>query len=297
MLTVDGAFLHQNSTGPWSRADVYWKTLRLTAVGAAEALARLASRVPRWHLVVVRIIDHREVQRLTKSSAAIVDALPRHEYRRCHIANAIHLPLRNVWRGASGILDRERTVITYCRDCLWDLSSRAAAQLELLGFGNVYWYQRGKADWIVRGLPSEPHPPLAERLKAFPFFINNLAPGFRNTWIKISGRAVVGASISDAPRRLGYRDLLPESLPDGIRPAAVILNEQNVLIGAIDRNDDGAGAGSADGGRAVTDLMDPGPQTIRPDMTHELAADLLRHHPYILVTESSGRYLGLYVPR
>jgi hypothetical protein len=86
-------------------------------------------------------------------------------------------------------------------------------------------------------------------------------------------------------------------LADGVRPGAVVLDEQNVLVGAIDRKDEGGGARNDDGGKAVTDVMDPGPQTIRPDMTHKLAASLLRSHPYILVTESSGRYLGLYVPR
>jgi rhodanese-related sulfurtransferase len=66
----------------------------------------------------MRIVDHREVQRLAKSGAVIVDALPEHEYRRCHIASAIHLPLRNIWHDAVRVLDRERAVITYCRDCL-----------------------------------------------------------------------------------------------------------------------------------------------------------------------------------
>jgi hypothetical protein len=47
--------------------------------------------------------------------------------------------------------------------------------------------------------------------------------------------------------------------------------------------------------RAI-DAMNPAPQTIRPDMTHKLAATLLQKHRYILITTSYGKYLGRYEP-
>ena len=52
-------------------------------------------------------------------------------------------------------------------------------------------YFRGKVDWIVRGLPTEPVPPLSERARALRYFINNLAPGIRAAWIRYSVRTIV----------------------------------------------------------------------------------------------------------
>jgi hypothetical protein len=42
--------------------------------------------------------------------------------------------------------------------------------------------------------------------------------------------------------------------------------------------------------------MNQAPQTIRPDMTHRLAAGLLEKHRYILITTSFGKYIGRYEP-
>ena len=69
---------------------------------------------------------------------------------------------------------------------------------------------------------------------------------------------------------------------------AVVLDSDGVLLGAIEKNGTG-------GGRAI-EAINPAPQTIRPDMTHRLAAQLLEHHRYILVTTSFGKYLGRYEP-
>src|SRR6266545_1310430 len=37
------------------------------------------------------------------------------------------------------------------------MAPRAAWRLEILGFGNVYWYKGGKADWTAAGLPFDGH--------------------------------------------------------------------------------------------------------------------------------------------
>ena len=68
---------------------------------------------------------------------------------------------------------------------------------------------------------------------------------------------------------------------------AVVLDTGGILLGAIEAG--------ASGGRAI-DAMNPAPQTIRPDMTHRLAATLLENHRYILITTSYGEYLGRYQP-
>jgi len=147
-------------------------------------------------------------------------------------------------------------------------------------------YLRGKADWMLRGLPCEPAPSMREKLRALPYFINNLAPGIRASWIAISRRpAAMQCARADLPR-LRSSDPVPISgTPPGI--IAVVLDAEGALLGAIEPN--------AKGVRAI-DAVNPAPQTIRPDMTHRLAAQLLEKHRYLLVTTSFGRYIGRYEP-
>ena len=166
------------------------------------------------------------------------------------------------------------------------MSARAAAQLEFLGFRDVMHYLRGKADWMVRGFPCAPRPSTREKLRALPYFINNLAPAIRATWISISRRSTVIQSAQDDVPRIRPSDSIPIAASDN-PVAAVVLNSDGVLLGAIEAH--------ANGARAI-DAMNPAPQTIRPDMTHRLAANLLEKHRYILVTTSLGRYVGRYIP-
>ncbi len=164
------------------------------------------------------------------------------------------------------------------------MSARAAAQLEFLGFTQVFHYPRGKADWLVRRLPTEPVATTSERLRTLPYFLNNLAPGPRTAWIKLTGRARVDEFVVDDLPRLTPDDLVPKLLRTK-SPRAVVLNRHGVLLGSIDRE--------AEGSRAI-DAVNGGPQTIRPDMTPALASTLLGEHPYLLVTTATGAYLGRY---
>jgi len=148
-------------------------------------------------------------------------------------------------------------------------------------------YFRGKADWIVRGLPTEPAPPLSERMRALPYFINNLAPEVRAAWIRCSNRSIVRETMRDDLARLNPDDALPAAPLDVPTPRAVVLNTDGVLLGAIDKPDSAPRA---------RDTMNPSPQTIRPDMTPQLAAELLESNPYLLITTEHGKYLGRYLP-
>jgi hypothetical protein len=158
-------------------------------------------------------------------------------------------------------------------------------QLEWLGFGQVYRYTRGKADWIVRGLPSEPPALMGERIRALPYFVHNLVPAIRQSWITLSQRKTVGDWMTSDLPRLRPDEPLPESFASKATPLAVVVNDAGILLGAIDQNQPGASAAEA---------MNPAPQTIRPDMTRGLASDLLRHSPYLLISDAEGRYLGRY---
>jgi hypothetical protein len=150
----------------------------------------------------------------------------------------------------------------------------------------VRHYLRGKADWMLRGLPCDPTPPMREKLRALPYFINNLAPGVRAGWIAISRRPTIAQRTHDDLQRLHPSDSIAISGPR-TDVSGVVLNSDGILLGAVETN-----AGSS---RAI-EAINPAPQTIRPDMTHRLAAELLKSHRYLLVTTSSGNYLGRYEP-
>jgi hypothetical protein len=176
------------------------------------------------------------------------------------------------------------------------MSGRAAAQLELMGYRRVLHYFRGKADWIVRGLPSEPRATAAERMRALPFFINNLAPQIRAAWIRYSRRHAVGEWVRDDLVHLKPSDPAPPATL-GRQVSAVVLNGDGVVLGAIESA--AAAAGASDGeasARPAIKCMNPAPQTIRPDMTRALAATLLRKNAYLLVTLARGQYAGRYAP-
>jgi hypothetical protein len=97
------------------------------------------------------------------------------------------------------------------------MSARAAAQLQYLGYRSVYHYLRGKADWIVRGLPTEPaRAPVSERWRALPYFINNLAPGLRAAWIALSRRVTVARFTRDTLLKLTPADAIPERLAESL---------------------------------------------------------------------------------
>jgi hypothetical protein len=147
-------------------------------------------------------------------------------------------------------------------------------------------YFRGKADWIVRGLPTEPAPPLSERVRALPYFVNNLAPGIRAAWIRYTDRTIVRKSMRDDLVRVGPDDAVPPAPANSPTPRAVVLNPSGVLLGAIDKSDSGPRA---------CDIMNCAPQTVRPDMTPRLAATLLESNRYLVVTTDHGKYLGRYL--
>jgi hypothetical protein len=150
----------------------------------------------------------------------------------------------------------------------------------------VTHYFRGKADWMVRGLPTEPSAPLSERIRALRYFIHNLAPGIRAAWIRYSDRATVRDSMRDDLAHIGPDDSVAAAPAGSPTPRAVVLNNDGVLLGAIDKSHSAPHA---------REIMNSAPQTIRPDMTPRLAAKLLESNRYLIVTTEHGKYLGRYL--
>ena len=93
-----------------------------------------------------------EVQELVSAGAQLVEVLPADEYRWAHLPEAVNLPLKEL-DARSDQLDRSRPIVVYCHDTICDMSPRAAWRLEAAGFGPVFDYVAGKADWLAADLP------------------------------------------------------------------------------------------------------------------------------------------------
>jgi len=137
-------------------------------------------------------------------------------------------------------------------------------------------------------LPTDPPTLLSERMRALPYFVNNLAPGLRSFWIHYSDRVRIDEFIRNDLIRLGPEDAVPPASPDSPTPRAVVLSSEGILLGTIE---------TSDGAPRALDAMNPNPQTIRPDMTQRLARKLLASNLYLMVTTAKGNYLGHYVPK
>jgi CBS domain-containing protein len=146
------------------------------------------------------------------------------------------------------------------------LSPRAACRLETLGFQEVYDYVPSKVDWLARGLPMEGEK--AEKAVVW----------------DILRQDVVTASLRE--RMADVRDRV-ESSPYGF---ALVVTEGRTLLGRLRK-----GALQGDPDARAEDVMEPGPSTLRPDMTLDDVIERLRKRDLktALVTDPEGKLLGL----
>jgi len=61
-------------------------------------------------------IDRKDVQRLMREGAQVVEVLPREEFEEDHLLGAISLPLRRLETEAKDRLDPAKPVVVYCWD-------------------------------------------------------------------------------------------------------------------------------------------------------------------------------------
>jgi rhodanese-related sulfurtransferase len=61
-------------------------------------------------------IDRKDVQRLIREGAQVVEVLPREEFEEDHLPGAISLPLRSLETEAKDRLDPAKPVVVYCWD-------------------------------------------------------------------------------------------------------------------------------------------------------------------------------------
>jgi rhodanese-related sulfurtransferase len=192
-------------------------------------------------------IDYKVLRKLLDEGAQLVEVLPGEEYAEEHLPGAINIPLKELDRDSATQLDRKRPVIVYCWDQLCDMSPRAAALLDRLGFERVYDYASSKVDYLARGLPREGEKAGERRA----------VDALRKDVV----RCAPGDSIEEARARI-------EASPFGF---GLVVDENGVLLGRLRRS---ALEQSEDG--TVEQLMEVGPSTVRADVRAEELRD--RHY-------------------
>lgn len=148
------------------------------------------------------------------------------------------------------------------------MSPRAAWRLERLGFGDVYDYVAGKADWLAAGLATEG--PASATVRPGSVVRRDVATCGPDDTVAIA-RARAQASAWDR---------------------CLVVNEARVVLGVLDEQ----GLAGADDAVAEA-VMRLGPTTVRAD--EDLAGLLRRMHERdtasVLVTDPDGRLIGVLV--
>jgi CBS-domain-containing membrane protein len=144
------------------------------------------------------------------------------------------------------------------------MSPRAAWRLEALGYGPVYDYAAGKADWLAAGLPT-------------------VTGGERPR------RAADAMETSVATCRPDQvvADIVATSAVGGVW---IVINEQRVVLGRL-RAD---GVDPADD-RTAAEVMEPGPATVRADAPAAETIERMRSRgaASVIVSSPEGVLLGL----
>jgi rhodanese-related sulfurtransferase len=210
-------------------------------------------------------IDYQGLHRLLDEGAQLVEVLPAEEYAEEHLPGAINIPLKELDADSAAQLDKARPVIVYCWDYLCDMSPRAAARLDSLGFERVYDYAASKVDYLARGLPREGEK--ADEPRAADLLRDDMVRcGLRDRIERV--RAEVEAS------------------PYGF---ALVVDDHDVLLGRLRR------AALQGEGPTAQDTMEAGPSTIRADASMEKLRQRLEGGGlnFAVVTTPDGVLIGI----
>ncbi len=211
-------------------------------------------------------IRRKDVKTLVaQGRAQLVEVLPAAAYRKEHLPHALNIPLKEMTNDSLKVLKKDQAVIVYCADYQCDLSARAAWRMENMGFQEVYRYTPGKADWLAAGWETEGTHAKKSRIKH-----------------------MVQKDVPTCSLRERLEDVKSRRRPN--QDMCVVVNDRNIVLGVIqgetwDQNPQA---------RAI-DVMQPGPQTLRPDLDPKDAEKILRRsdQPGAIVTTSDGELLGI----
>jgi len=201
---------------------------------------------------------------VAQGRARLLDVRPGLEYEKEHLPGAISLPLETLTPAAARILQKDQVIILYSSDSQCDLSARAAWRLESMGFYEVYRYAAGQADWLAAGLETE---------------------GTENKKVRI--RHMIHRDVPTC--RLSERLQDVKSRRRQNQDVCVVVSEGNIVLGIIQGK-----VWNENPEARVADVMEPAPQTLRPDLEPKDAQKILRGYqaPLALVTTSDGELLG-----
>jgi len=211
-------------------------------------------------------IRRKDVKTLVaQGRAQLIEVLSASEYKREHLPQAVNVPLSTMTAANTKFLRKDQAVIVYCADYECDLSARAAWRLESMGFQEVYRYTPGKADWLAAGWETE---------------------GTEAKKVRI--RHMIHKDLPTCSLRERLEDVKARRRQN--QDFCVVVNDRNIVLGIIQGE-----TWDANPLARVADVMQPGPQTIRPDLEPKDAQKVLRHYdgPNAIVTTSDGELLGL----
>jgi rhodanese-related sulfurtransferase/CBS domain-containing protein len=211
-------------------------------------------------------VDYQGLRRLLDEGAQLVEVLPADEYEEERLPGAISIPLKELDAETTAQLDKSKPVIVYCWDYLCDMSPRAAARLDTLGFERVYDYAVSKVDYLARGLPREGEK--AGETRA--------ADLLRDDVVRCRPEDPIDRVRSEI-----------ESSPYGF---ALVLDEDEIVLGRLRRS-----ALEDTAARTVEDAMEAGPSTIRADTSLEKLRERLEGAGlnFAIVTTPDGVLMGI----
>jgi rhodanese-related sulfurtransferase len=209
-------------------------------------------------------VDYQGLRRLLDEGAQLVEVLPAEEYAEEHLPGAINIPLKELDADSAAELDKTRPVVVYCWDYLCDMSPRAAARLDSLGFERVYDYAPSKVDYLARGLPREGEK--ADEQRAVDLLRDD----------------VVRCRLEDPLDRVRAE---VEASPYGF---ALVLDDNDILLGRLRRS-------ALQGEGTAEDAMEAGPSTIRADTSVEKLRERLEGGGlnFAVVTSPDGVLIGI----
>jgi predicted transcriptional regulator len=134
----------------------------------------------------------------------------------------------------------------------------------------VYDYVAGKVDWFGAGLPSEGE---AAKLTRIGALVDAEVP-----------TCTMDDRVKDVRGRLGADDV------------CLVVNEERVVLGLVEGDDlDGEGEATSVEDRAVGEVMQDGPSTVRPNVPAAVLAGQLEgdSFPWLVVTDPEGKLIGI----
>jgi rhodanese-related sulfurtransferase len=214
---------------------------------------------------MVARVDAIEARQLIADGVRTLDVLPADVFRKVHLPGATSLPLEEFEPAQVEPYDRSERLLVYCFDQHCDLSARACARLEHLGFEGVHDLIGGRAGWTALGLPTEGSVGDRDRISAHATEVPACA---------------IDATLGDVSGLGEQRFPVPVISGDG------------VLLGAVE-----PGAAAKPPTTPVADVMVPAPRTIRPEVRLDDAVDQLRRDrlDHVFVTAVNGVLIGRVV--